>query len=179
MIRETTIERCRKNDTRAQREIYQALAPAMLGMLVRYVSDRDAAQDLLHDGFIVLFRKISSYRGEGVFEGWARRLFLNQALQYLRRDKSFRAHSISLDAAGDIRDDNSVDVLAQMNTRDILEVMNRLPTGYRIVLNLYAVEGYSHREISQQLGITEQTSRSQLSRAKAQLVQLLKQSSIL
>ncbi|MBP3357184.1 MAG: sigma-70 family RNA polymerase sigma factor [Rikenellaceae bacterium] len=143
----------------------------MYGVICRYVHDRAAAQDLLHDGFITLYTKIGEFRGEGSFEGWCRRIFVNTALGYLRRNNPLEGADTEERLAKTGSAEASV--IEKMGADDILKAIDRLPPGYRTILNLYAVDGYSHREIGQMLGVSENTSRSQYSRARGRLAEIL------
>lgn len=177
MTEKQLIRRCQQNDPLAQQKLYESYAPKMFGICCRYAGDRDMAQDMLQDGFITVFTKIGSFRGEGSFEGWLRRIFVNTALGYLRKnnvlDNSEPVEDIKLFDARESA------VIERMEAQEILQYISRLPDGYRLVLNMFAVEGYSHKEISEQLGISEGTSRSQYARAKVYLHKLLKHADII
>ena len=171
MTEREIIDGCRKGDAAAQRELYERYAAAMMGVCCRYVRDRAAAEDLLHDGFLSIYANIGKFRSEGSFEGWCRRIFVNTALGSLRR--SCMVYEPEENFAR--LDSGETDAVERMSGEELLEVIHRLPDGYRTILNLYAVEGYSHREISEMLGISEVTSRSQYSRARARLMEMLKE----
>ncbi len=143
----------------------------MYGVCCRYVRDRETAQDLLHDGFITIFTKIGEFRGEGSFEGWCRRIFVNVALGYLRKRNPLSDAREVEQVAG--LNDGEASPLEAMSEKEVLESIGELPEGYRTILNLYAVEGYSHREIAEALMISENTSRSQYSRARVRLAEIL------
>lgn len=175
MIDRGLIERCQRRERAAQREVYQALSGTMFGVCLRYVSNRMQAEDLLHDGFITLFNKIEDYRFEGPFEGWARRIFVNLSLGYIRRQATFDESTDSTELDIGV----AAEVLSNMEARQIMDLIAQLPPGYRTILNLYSIEGYSHNEIAAELGISPETSRSQLSRAKAQLKNLLTQANLI
>lgn len=164
---ESLIERCCKSDPRAQKELYDKLAPGMLAVCQRYMKDREAAKDVMQDGFVRLFEKIGSYKGEGSFEGWARRLFVNTALMQLRRNDALKnSDNIEDSQAMQMTHSNT---LEKMGADEILELVNSMPDGFRTVFNLYVIEGYSHEEIADMLSISEGGSRSQLSHARAWL----------
>jgi RNA polymerase sigma-70 factor (ECF subfamily) len=135
------------------------------------VKERTVAEDLLHDGFVTIFTKVGEYRGEGSFEGWCKRIFVNTALGFLRRQGGV-AQMERIEHVADL-DDGGADVLERLSGYELLEVMDALPEGYRTILNLYAVEGYSHKEIGTMLGISENTSRSQYFRARGRLQEIL------
>lgn len=138
---------------------------------MRYVRDRSVAEDLLHDGFITVFTKIRDYRGDGAFQGWCRRIFVNTALGHLRK-RNYLDEDI--DEVRGLSSQQS-DALEKMSGQEILDMMDELSEGYRAVLNLYAVEGYSHKEIGEMLGISENTSRSQYSRARARMMEMIEE----
>ena len=145
------INGCRKGDRLAQKELYERYSRKMMGVCLRYVNDRETARDLLQDGFVKVFTSMDSYSGIGSFEGWMRKIFVNCALEYLRKSDVLR-ESTDLD-----------------NTAELMQLVQELPAGFRTVFNLFAIEGYSHKEISDMLNITESTSRSQFTRAKQML----------
>lgn len=145
----------------------------MFGVCLRYVSNRVIAEDLLHDGFITVFSKVSSFRGDGSFEGWLRRIFVNTALGYLRKNNIID-DSEQIDALQPFSSDDA-SAIEQMAESELLQCIRQLPNGYRAVLNLFAIEGYSHKEIATLLNISEGTSRSQYLRAKKFLYHILQQ----
>jgi RNA polymerase sigma-70 factor (ECF subfamily) len=166
------IERCRQGEGKALKTLYERYADRMLGVCFRYVADRDTARDLLHDGFVTLFTRIGDFRGEGSFEGWMRRIFVTTALSYLRRNGNG-----AVDRWSEAHDpgDPEASALEQLSAAELLKLIGCMPEGYRTVLNLYAVEGYTHREIAELLGISENTSRSQYARAKTCLRKAMQQ----
>lgn len=164
MTERELIEQCKNNNPQAQRALYEAYARKMMAVCLRYGRDRDTAQDLLQEGFIKVFTAIGSYAGEGSFEGWVRRIFINTALEYLRRHDVLR-ESIDIESDEPMQE-LDYSTVERLSTEELLEVVAELPTGFRTVFNLFVIEGYNHKEIGEMLGITENTSRSQLSRAK-------------
>ena len=174
MTIESIIDGLRRGDSEARRELYQRYATAMFSLVRRYVKVRAAAEDVFHDGFVVLYTKIGDYRGEGSFEGWMKRIFVNAALNHLRQSsgKGFVDNDI-----GDLPPGRTggapPDALAALSDEELRRAIESLPEGYRTVLNLHAVEGYSHAEIAQMLDIGETTSRSQYLRAKARLAEII------
>jgi RNA polymerase sigma-70 factor (ECF subfamily) len=162
------IEGCKRKDTWARNKLYELYAPAMLGICVRYVAEKETALDVLHEGFIKVFTKIESYSGAGSFEGWMRKVFVTSALEYLRSAKAFSG-TISLEHCYETEDSSAEDAVEQLSAEEIVRCINELPTGFRTVFNLYAVEGYSHAEIAQKLNIQEASSRSQFARARQML----------
>ncbi len=164
------IKALRKADQKAQRQLYEKYASRMLGVCRRYISDPMAAEDILVEGFMKVFDKIDQFKSEGSFEGWIRRIMVNEALGYLRQQKR-SLEDVSLDEAHGIADFEQAD--QSLQAEEMMNMIGTLPTGYRTIFNLYAIEGYSHAEIADMLGITESTSKSQLHRARALLQQLV------
>lgn len=136
----------------------------MFPVCLRYVSDRSLAEDIMQEGFITLFTKLGSYKGDGSFEGWARRIFVTTALMALRKKDALKM-SDELDSVRGMKTD-TYSQIQNLGYKELMKLIMSLPTGFRTVFNLYAVEGYSHKEIADMLGITETTSRTQLSRAR-------------
>jgi len=156
---------CIEGKSWAQRAIYDSFAPAMMSVCVRYVADRETARDLLQEGFIKLFTKIESYSGTGAFGGWVRRIFVTTALEYLRQNDALK-QSADIDEVGYHIENDEISVLEKISADDLMACVAQLSDGYRTVFNLYAIEGYSHAEIADMLGISEGTSRSQFMRAR-------------
>ena len=167
------IRSCIKGDRAAQKEIYDRLAPRMFPVCIRYIGERAAAEDVLQDGFITLFEKLDSYKGEGSFEGWARRIFVTTALMALRKKDALKM-SDELDVARGMKSD-SVSQVQNIGYKELMNLIMSLPPGFRTVFNLYSIEGYSHKEIGDMLGISETTSRTQLSRARIWLQKKIKE----
>ena len=136
----------------------------MYSVCLRYVGDREVAQDLLQDGFVTLFTKLDSYKGDGSFEGWVRRIFINTALMYLRKKDALRMTE-DLDNVRNLSSDIPTQI-ENIGYGELMKLIAQLPPGFRTVFNMYVVEGYSHKDIAEELGITETTSRTQLSRAR-------------
>ncbi|MBP5690482.1 MAG: sigma-70 family RNA polymerase sigma factor [Bacteroidales bacterium] len=161
------IRKCKRGDRKAEKALFDALAPKMSAVCLRYGGDRETAKDLLQEGFITLFSKLDTFSGEGSFEGWARKIFVNTALMYLRKTDALRL-SDDLEEARSLSSPDESPV-QKMGKDDILRLISGLPPGFRTVFNMYVVEGYSHKEIAESLGISEATSRSQLLRARSML----------
>ncbi len=166
------IELCKEGSRKAQKIIYDRLAPRMFPVCIRYVSDRGVAEDMLQDGFVTLFSKIGTYKGDGSFEGWARRIFVNTCLMYLRKKDALKM-SDDIDLARNISSGWS-DQVQNIGYKELMKLIASMPHGFRTVFNLYVLEGYSHKEIAEMLDITEVTSRTQLSRARLWLQAKLK-----
>ena len=170
------IQGCKKQDRRSQQIVYERYGRVMYGICLRYSSDTETAQDLLHDGFIKVFTHIVSYEGKGSFEGWMKRIFINLALETIRKDKIKKQYSEDIENfldADEIRDDSDDDI-DKISESELMKMVQELPQGYRSVFNLYAIEEYSHKEISEALGIAEGTSRSQYIRARLLLQEKVK-----
>ena len=167
------IESCIKGDRAAQKVIYDRLAPRMFPLCIRYVGDREQAEDILQDGFVTLFTRLDSYKGEGSFEGWARKIFVTTALMELRRKDALKM-SEDLETVRGMKTEMTTQ-LQNIGYKDLMKVITQLPPGFRTVFNMYTIEGYSHKEIGEILGISETTSRTQLSRAKTWLQNKLKE----
>ncbi len=177
MTEQEIIEGCRKGNTSARRELYERYGGTMYGVCRRYVNDPATAEDLLHDGFITLYTKIGEFRGEGSFEGWCRRIFVNTALGYLRKRNPL-SESEQIETMYSLSD-RQVSAVEKMSADELLACIGELPEGYRTILNLYAVEGYSHKEVAEMMGISENTSRSQYSRARVKLMEIMKNKNLI
>lgn len=161
------IESCIKGNRASQKALYDRLASRMFPLCIRYVGDRNQAEDILQDGFITLFTRLKDYKGEGSFEGWARRIFVTTALMHLRKKDTLKM-SEDLEVAKGLKTEMTGQI-QNIGYKELLGLVTQLPTGFRTVFNLYAVEGYSHKEIGEMLGISESTSRTQYSRARTWL----------
>jgi RNA polymerase sigma-70 factor (ECF subfamily) len=161
-----------KGDPKAQRYFYDKYAARMLAVCVRYLTDQMEAEDVMIEGFMKVFERIDQFKGEGSFEGWVRRLITNEALMRLR---SRRHIEVDIEAPEVQYQTNFDWADTSLETDDLFLLIGKLPTGYRTIFNLYAIEGYSHAEIAEQLGISESTSKSQLHRARGLLQQMLKE----
>ena len=171
MTEQSILAGCLKNDPVAQRELYNRYSPKMLSVCYRFAQNRDDAEDMLQEGFIRVFTQIGSFRNSGSFEGWIRRIIVHTCINFLKKHKKFN-ESIDLAYVTDIQVKEDT-IPSLMLVRQVIECIRLLPVGYRTVLNLYAIEGYSHKEISQMLDIEESTSRSQCTRAKTMLETIL------
>lgn len=167
---EKLLEGCRKGDRKAQRDLYEKYASLMFSVCRRYISDSAEAEDVLVCGFTKVLSKIDQFKGDGSFEGWIRRIMVNEALSYIRKNKSMYLE-VEIEKADREPDYNQVQ--DQLEVEDLQKMIARLPSGYRTVFNLYAIEGFSHKEIAKKLGVSENTSKSQLSRARGHLQKLL------
>jgi RNA polymerase sigma factor (sigma-70 family) len=165
------IEGCIRGDRKIQHELYQRFAPRMYGVCLRYAGNAVEAEDILQEGFIKVFRKIESYRGDGSFEGWVRRIFVNTAIEHFRKKTYLQPIT---EYEENTIEGKYLSVLDNLAEKDIIQLVQQLSPGYRTVFNMYVVEGYTHKQIAEVLGISEGTSKSQLSRAKIILQDLVK-----
>lgn len=163
------IERCIKHDRESQELLYRRYADKMYNVAMTYASDEGEASDILQDGFIKVFRNLKKYKVEGSFEGWVRRIMVNTALEYKR--KSARYNEVIEDASfeSDTLHTGFSNILDELGVAEIIKAVNDLPSKACLVMKLYAIEGYSHKEIAEELGISQGTSKSQLNRARAML----------
>jgi RNA polymerase sigma factor (sigma-70 family) len=157
-------EGCLRNDRKSQELLYKTLAPKMLAVCMRYAKDKDEAQDIMQEGFIKIFRNLTSYRNEGSLEGWIRRVMVHSAISRYRKAKP-------LVLVGDFNEDGNPSAGSAYNnqsleTTELMSMIQELPGNYRSVFNMYAIEGYSHQEIGESLGISALLSRATLCRAR-------------
>lgn len=177
MTEEQIIAGCLQNDAAAQRELYHRYSPKMLSVCYRFAQSREDAEDMLQEGFIKVFTQVHTFQNKGAFEGWIRRIIVHTCINFLKKYKKF-SESVDLDHAGFIQVKEET-VPSIMQAKQVSECIRLLPIGYRTVLNLYAIEGFSHREIAGMLDIEESTSRSQYTRAKTMLENVLIKKNIL
>lgn len=163
---------CQKNDRTAQQQLYASYSGKMYALCYRYVKNKMEAEDVLVTAFTKVFDKIDQFKSEGSFEGWIRRIVVNESLTWIRKNRSLYLET-DLENADFEPDYNHLS--DHLEAEDLLRMIQALPTGYQLVFNLYAIDGYSHKEIAEQLNISENTSKSQLSRARVYLQKLLAQ----
>lgn len=184
MDEDNLLKECLSGNTRAQKLLYERYAPRMFGVCIRYAPDQSMAEDFMQEGFIRIFSKLSSFKSQGSLEGWMRRVMVNTSLEILRK-KDILRNSVELsyhESPGDgtysnIADDtedNSITGIVSAET--LYKAVSEMPVGFRTVFNLYAVEDFSHKEISVMLDISEGTSKSQYARARAWLQKRLSES---
>jgi len=162
------INGCIRENAACQKEVFNRFASQMLGVCHRYARNSADAEDILQDAFIKIFKKIGQFKFEGSFEGWVRRIVVNTALKkysLVRYDKEFSGLTISESQEGQ----SDPVAYSQLTEKDLLELINSLPDGYRLIFNLYVIEGYQHEEIATMLGIQPGTSRSQLVKSRMML----------
>ena len=174
MTEQEIIQCCRKQDRQAQQALYDKYGPKMFGVCKRYLKNHEDAEDVLVDGLFKAMTKIDMFNGDGSFEGWIRRIVVNEALMHLRKNNNFKM-TVEI---SNIEIKSIVNVEDELAAQDILNLLDKLPTGYRTIFNLYVVEGYKHREIAEELGISINTSKSQLILAKKRLQSLVRENQI-
>lgn len=155
---------CQQQDSWAQKELFSLMGGKMFGICLRYAGNRNDANDILQDGFLKVFEKIHQFKFEGSFEGWMRRIFVNLSLERFRGQ--FKVVNIQ-DAVRENTQFSNDDIVSSLAAEELIAMIQELSPKYRAVFNLYAIEGYSHKEISEMLDITEGTSKSNLSRARS------------
>ena len=165
------IKRCKRGDRKAQESVYNLLAGKMFSICLRYCANYEEARDVLHDGFVTIFTKIGQFHNEGSFEGWARRIFVNHALERYRNNTKLPivdgVDDNDLHFAEPEIDDEDEWGAYLLTEAELLAMVDELPQQYKVVFNLYVIDGLSHREIGEKLGITESTSRSNFLRARS------------
>lgn len=171
MMEQTIITGCMQNDAAAQRELYNRFSPKMLSVCYRFAHNREDAEDMLQEGFIKIFTQIHTFQNKGAFEGWIRRIIVHTCINFLKKHKKF-SDNVDLAYANTIYVKEET-IPSIMQAKQVVECIRLLPIGYRTVLNLYAIEGFSHKEIGEMLDIQESTSRSQYTRAKVMLENVL------
>ena len=159
------VRECLKGKRLAQKELYERLSSRMFSVCIRYVGDKEIAKDILHDGFITLFSKLNTFKGDGSFEGWARRIFVNTSLMHIRKADVLKLAE-GLDSKELVQVSINPTVVEQLEAKTLMKLISEMPVGFRTVFNMYVIEGYNHQEIAKILEISEGGSRSQLSRAR-------------
>jgi RNA polymerase sigma-70 factor (ECF subfamily) len=171
MTDEQIVQGCIKKDAIAQRHLYERFSRKMMGVCLRYCDNHEEAEDVVQNGFVSVFQNLESFRGSGSLEGWIRRIMVNTALTNIRKNKKLKLN-IELESVEFMLPSGNY-LSESYAAKDLLKIIQTLPTGFRTVFNLYAIEGYSHKEIGDMLGISEGTSKSQYSRAKAHLQKII------
>ena len=161
---------CQRENAKAQEALYRLFSPTMFGICLRYGSDYHTAEDILQDGFLKVFKNIRNFKNNGSLEGWIRRIFVNTAIEYYRKKtRSFRFTPLDVVAEKSVEDHQ----LLALERDELLALIQQLPDGYRLVFNLYIIEGFTHQEIAEKLKVNLGTSKSQLARAKKYLRKLI------
>ncbi|MDP4684848.1 MAG: sigma-70 family RNA polymerase sigma factor [Crocinitomicaceae bacterium] len=163
----TLVIECVKGNPRAQRMLFDRFSSKMLGVCLRYAKDSEQADDILQDGFVKVFTKLKDFKNAGSLEGWIRRVMVNTALDQIRKNGKTLGDVSVEDVQYKI--ENNDHIAERLMAEDLLKLINSMPDGYKVVFNMFAIEGYTHNEIADTLGISESTSKSQYSRARAYL----------
>lgn len=166
------IKGCLRNDLTAQKKLYETFSGKMMGVCMRYAKTREEAEDILQDGFFKVFCSLNQYDGRGAFGGWIRKIMVNTALQHIRKEKG-KVIMVGGVENYDRPSDLSTNIESQFEVNELMKMIQKLPTGYQTVFNMHVIDGYSHKEIAEQLGITVGSSKSQLSKAKSALKEML------
>lgn len=163
----TLVKECIKGNAKAQRLLFDKFSQKMLGVCLRYTKSQDEAEDALQEGFVKAFSKLKDFSNQGSLEGWIRRIMVNTSLDAIRKNTKFMK-DVSIDTV-DYQIGNEDFIVEGLNAEDLMKLINSMPDGYKVIFNMFAIEGYSHQEISTTLGISESTSKSQYMRAKGYL----------
>lgn len=163
----TLVIECVNGNVRAQRMLFDKFARKMLGVCMRYAKSTEQAEDVLQDGFVKVFTKLKDFKHDGSLEGWIRRIMVNTSLDQIRKNGKMLGDT-NIDDVG-YKIENNAFVFENLMADDLMKMVQAMPEGYKIVFNMFAIEGYSHGEIAETLGISENTSKSQYSRARAYL----------
>lgn len=176
MDEQTLINECLKGKSIAQQKLFEMFAPKMMGVCLRYMKYQEEAEDVLQDGFVKVFNKLSAFESNGSLEGWIRRIMVNTALDQLRKNAKFST-SYSLEDQ-EYKLEKTDFIVENLMAEDLMKLINDMPDGYKVVFNMFAIEGYSHKEIAETLSISENTSKSQYSRARAYLRERLEKENV-
>jgi len=175
-IHKEIIELCKAGNSRAQHQLYQLYAKAMFNICYRMMNHREEAEDMLQESFTEAFIKLSTFRYESSFGSWLKRIVVNKCINELKRRKSDLVLTENIPDNKPLSDDNDDLETKKLKVNEVMKAMGELPEGYRVIFSLYLLEGYDHTEIAQIMGITESTSKSQFSRAKQRVKEILKTS---
>lgn len=175
---EQLVKKCLEKDPLAQKQLFDSFSRKMMGVCLRYTKDVEEAQDVLQIGFVKVFEKLHLFNNEGSLEGWIRKVLVNCALDQIRKNKKFD-DNVDLSKVDFQMASENENVLEHLSANDLLKIIQAMPTGFRTVFNLYAIEGYSHQEIADQLNISINTSKSQYSRARVYLQRIILEEKIL
>ncbi len=168
MDEEQLVNKCLEKDALAQKQLFDYYSRRMMGVCLRYSKDSEEAQDVLQMGFIKVFEKLDMYNHKGSLEGWIRKIIVNTALDNIRKNKKLM-NNVEIGKVDFQLHNNNENALDELSAQDLLKVIQAMPTGFRTVFNMYVIEGYSHKEIAEELNISVNTSKSQFSRARAYL----------
>jgi RNA polymerase sigma factor (sigma-70 family) len=169
----TLIDNCKKKDNKAYEILYKKYYRVLYSIALRYARTSFEAEDILQDSFLKIFKSISSYQIEGSFEGWLKRIVQNTAINSYKSNLKFNNNIHITDEGHDVMDDNFTAIFETFETKDVLKLLNNLPDGYRMIINFYCIDGYTHKEIAEMLNISTGTSKSQLFKAKEYLKKVI------
>ena len=164
---ESLIAGCIKGNQLAQKTLFDSFSPKFFALCLRYMKSTDDAEDVLQEGMVKIFTKLPEYKGKGSFEGWMRRIVVNTCLDQIRKNQKLK-FDVSIDKE-EYKLSMNAHILENMSANELIEEIKKMPPGYRVVFNMFAIEGYSHQEIAEKLGVKESTSKSQYLRARAYL----------
>lgn len=173
MTEKELIQACRKGEAKAQRKLYDQYGPQLMGLCLRYTGLREDAEEVFHDALMKVYKNISTFKEDSSLKTWINRIGINTALDFLRKQKNALMIEHISDGALEIRD-TDIEQEVSLSAEVAMQLMRKMPMNQQIVINLYAIDELSHREIAQQLNISEEASRSQYSRAKRTLAELVK-----
>jgi len=163
----TLVTECIKGNPKAQKKLFDKFAPKMFSVCLLYMRNSQQAEDVLQDGLVKVFRKLPDYKNEGVLEGWIRRIMVNTCLDQIRKNVKFQGNIQAEEV--EYKLEHKDFIVERMMAEDLMKLVQSMPEGYKVVFNMFAIEGYSHQEIAAALGVTESTSKSQYLRARAYL----------
>ena len=164
---ESLIAGCIKGNQMAQKALFDSFSPKFFALCLRYMNSKYEAEDVLQEGMVKIFTKLPEYQGKGSFEGWMRRIIVNTCLDQIRKNQKLKM-DVSIDKE-EYKLSMNANILENMSANELIEEIKKMPPGYRVVFNMFAIEGYSHQEIAKKLGVKESTSKSQYLRARAYL----------
>ena len=167
MDEESLIAGCIKGNQMAQKALFDSFSPKFFALCLRYMRSTDDAEDVLQEGMVKIFTKLPEYKGKGSFEGWMRRIIVNTCLDQIRKNQKLKL-DVSIEKE-EYKLSMNANILENMSANELIEEIKKMPPGYRVVFNMFAIEGYSHQEIAEKLGVKESTSKSQYLRARAYL----------
>lgn len=174
MTEQELIKGCIRENIVFQEKLYLMYCGKMMGVCLRYLTSREEAEDVLQEGFIKVFDKIGSFRQDGPIEAWIRRIMVNTAINQLNRNK-WQKHTEDIDKVSEYDGHGHDSISENINAKDLLKIIEKLPSGYRTVFNMFAIEGYGHKEIAEMLEISESTSKTQYMKARKYIIHLLEQ----
>jgi len=177
MVESELIQGCIRKERRSQKELYDRFSGVMYAISIRYTHQRDNALDVLQEGFIKVFSNIEEYKGQGSFEGWMKKIFIHTAINYYHKSRRLYENFTEEEDAN-LNFSEATDIISVLSEKELLKLISELPDGYRMVFNLYVIEGYDHEEIASMLKISAGTSRSQLVKARKQLQTRIKEMKI-